>query len=123
MAMTGTGRIEEKTRCLDGIAGDDNSPGPLEMFLPLAIQINDAINPAIFAQSDPRSHRVSTDFRSMRNGVRDMRNQCAGFCADLTSLKTKAAIDAMRPIPVGRGKNGDRTAGDGANAELRAAAY
>ena len=66
---------------------------------------------------------MSTNLRAMSDGVRDMGNQRAGLGADLAALKTKAAIDAVWPIAMRSGENGHGSSGNGAYAELGAAAH
>ena len=82
----------------------------------------DTVGLAIVAQADARCHCMSADLSTMRDGIGHMRDQRACLGAHFASLKTKTAVDAVWTIAMRRGKNGNRTTGDGANAEFCAAA-
>jgi hypothetical protein len=70
----------------------------LEVFFAFVIDVDDSIHAAIIAKSDAGGHRMSTDLCATGDGVRDMRDQRAGFGTNFAALKTKTAIDAVWPI-------------------------
>ena len=121
--MTRTSGIEQQSRRLNRVAGDDDRTGSLKVLFTFAIEVDDAINPAIVAQTDASSHRMCADLGAVRDGIWHMCNESAGFGSDLASLEAKPAIDAMRSIAMRSGKNCDRTTGNGSDAEIRATAH
>ena len=122
MTMAGTCGVEEQSRSLDGIAGDDDCPGSLKVLLSFAIEVDDSVHPAIVAQTDARSHCMRPNLCAVGDGVRHMGNQRAGFGSNLAALKAEAAIDAMRSVAMRSRKNRDGSTRNGSDTEVRAAA-
>ena len=64
----------------------------------------------IVAQLDSRDHASITNLRALFQRVGNMGDQRAGLRADLAALNAKSAIDAVGPVPMRTGENGDRAA-------------
>ena len=92
------------------------------MFASLPIKIGNTAYAPVLAKINARDHAVGTNFRAVRDGVRHVRDQSAGLCADLAALNAKASIDAMRPVGAGTLQNADRSSRAHANTELGTAA-
>ena len=88
------------------------------------IEILDSGHPSlsfgVFTEVNSRNHAAVANLRAVRYGVGNMGNQCALLCPHLAALDTKAAIDAMRPVAVRTGKNGDGAANADRNAQFGA---
>jgi hypothetical protein len=122
LAVAGAGGVEQKAWSLDGVAGDDDDAGTLEMLFPFAVEVEDAFDAAVVAERDARGHGIGPDFCAMRDGVGYMSDESAGLGADLAALDAEAAIDAVRAVSMGCGEDRDGSTGDGADAETGAAA-
>src|SRR5258708_9186194 len=116
---TGTGRVQEQARGLDGVARDDDHFCPLLPLVSIGIKIGDACNSSILAHIDARDHGIGTYLCSVTNSVRNVADQRALFCTDLAALDTESAIDTVRSISVRAFINRYGTSGDDTNAEPR----
>ncbi len=113
--MPRTGGVEEQPRSFDCIPGYNYRPGSLEMLLAVAVDIDNAISPAIVAQADARSHRMRANLRAMSDGIGHMGDQRACFRTDLAALQAKTAIDAMWTISMRSGKDRNGSSRNRAN--------
>src|SRR6185312_1833238 len=94
----------------------------LKMLTPFLVEVHHTVYAAIFAKLDARYHGVVANLGPVLECIRHMRNQRAGFGANLAPLNAKAAINAVRAIAMRSGDNGNGSADADADSQLGASA-
>src|ERR1700761_8749919 len=106
--MACAGRVEKKPWRLQGVAANDDCTGTLEVLYAFCVVVEHAVSLPAFIHRDVCHHAVVSDLRTMNDRVRNVGHQRGGLCAHFAALNAEAAINTMRTVTVGCGKNGDR---------------
>ena len=113
----GASGVQQQPRRLDGITTDNHRLRFLEMCCAVVVEIMYAGDASLFAQFHSRDHASVANLRAIFQSVGNMRDQRAGLRTDLAALNAEAAIDAVRPVSMRTGENGNRAANRNRNVE------
>jgi hypothetical protein len=88
----------------------------LKVLFAVTIAIDNAVNAAIVANADARRHGIRAHFGATRYCIGHMCDESAALGSHFAALQAEAAINAVWPIPVRGGQNGNRSTRHSANA-------
>ena len=117
----GAGRVEEEAWGFDGVAGDNDGFGALEVLAAVVVAVVDSGDTAVLTHRHAGNHAAVADFGALLKGVGDVGDDGAGFGADLAALDAVAAVDAVGTVSVGAGEDGHRASYRDGNVECGAA--
>ncbi len=119
--VAGAGGVEKEAGGFDGVSGDDDRAGSLEVFAAIAVEVEDAVGASGGVDGHTADHGEVADFGAVFEGVGDVGDEGGGFGSDLAALDAEAAVDAVRTVAVGGGEDGDGAPGGDGDAEFGAA--